>query len=100
MTYTLDCTQLAGVGDGNMAQKDIYMQVAARTGATGVEGGQLSPVSKIFCANVPDRPTVQDTTGTETSITISWTLGTLNQAELISHISHISLIDNICIIYV
>eukprot|EP00928_Gymnodinium_smaydae_P022346 TRINITY_DN18808_c0_g1_i1.p1 TRINITY_DN18808_c0_g1~~TRINITY_DN18808_c0_g1_i1.p1 ORF type:complete len:4341 (-),score=787.41 TRINITY_DN18808_c0_g1_i1:161-11695(-) len=77
MSATIDCRAVGVYGD--LSQKFIYIKVAAVSAASV---GQLSPVSKIFCANRPDPPVLSDLTGTETSVTVQWVEGNLYGAGI------------------
>ncbi|CAK0850855.1 unnamed protein product [Prorocentrum cordatum] len=80
MQYTLDCTSVTtSVGGIDLSQNSVYFRVAAVT-AVGV--GSYSPISKLFCADLPDAPTVYDNGGTESSVSFTWEEGGLNGAEL------------------
>jgi len=76
MQAVIDCTNVRGY---NLAQQWVYVKVAARTGA-GV--GLYSPISKIFCSNRPDPPSVADDSGTSSSATIRFVEGNLYGSEL------------------
>jgi len=76
MTHQLDCQSINGY---DLRQNYVYIRVAAKTDAAI---GPYSGVSKIFCANAPDAPTVTSEGGTESTVTISWQEGNLYAAEL------------------
>jgi len=77
-TATLLCRNVDG--DGN--QKYVYFRAAA---VTPVGVGRYSGVSRIFCANRPDAPTVQDQDGTATSVTVTFREQNLYKAVLVGY---------------
>uniref|UniRef100_A0A7S4S4M0 Fibronectin type-III domain-containing protein n=1 Tax=Alexandrium monilatum TaxID=311494 RepID=A0A7S4S4M0_9DINO len=76
MQAVIDCTNVRGA---DLAQTWVYVKVAAVTDAAI---GQYSPISKLFCANRPDPPSVTDDSGTTSSVTITFMEGNLYGAEL------------------
>lgn len=78
MQYNVDCQSIGGQ---NLAQGWFYAKVAAETAA---DTGYYSPISKMFCANAPDAPTVTEAQekATRTAVTLTWTENGLNGAEL------------------
>jgi len=76
MTKEFDC---AGAGGYNVVDNYVYVKVAAVTPAAI---GTMSPISRLFCAQQPDAPSVSDDSGTESSVTVTWVEGNLYKAEL------------------
>eukprot|EP00930_Biecheleria_cincta_P038762 TRINITY_DN26639_c0_g1_i1.p1 TRINITY_DN26639_c0_g1~~TRINITY_DN26639_c0_g1_i1.p1 ORF type:complete len:4930 (+),score=584.21 TRINITY_DN26639_c0_g1_i1:1092-14792(+) len=69
------------IGTQTLVADFVYIRVAAVT-AAGI--GQYSPISRIFCANRPDPPTVTDGSGTPNSITINIAPNALHRAEMMA----------------
>jgi len=76
MSVSFDCKNAGGF---DVKNNFFYARVAADTTA-GV--GQYSPISRLFCGQGPDAPTVQNDKGTESSVTVKWAEGNLYEAEL------------------
>eukprot|EP00929_Paragymnodinium_shiwhaense_P071746 TRINITY_DN36441_c0_g3_i1.p1 TRINITY_DN36441_c0_g3~~TRINITY_DN36441_c0_g3_i1.p1 ORF type:complete len:6381 (-),score=1386.64 TRINITY_DN36441_c0_g3_i1:118-18219(-) len=80
MTAEINCQTVRGF---DRSQQWIYMKVAAVSGVPpDFIVGQYSPVTRIFCANRPEKPTVYDVSGTESSVSIRWDVNELYGAEL------------------
>jgi hypothetical protein len=76
MSNLFNCEDAGGF---NVLNNYFYAKVAAYTTA-GV--GKYSPISRIFCGQGPEAPTVANDKGTESSVTMKWAEGALYQAEL------------------
>jgi len=92
--YQLDCTQALindVTTDLTAGDRYVYVKIAAVTLSTSPGTGPDSPISRLYCEQQPAAPTVSDSSGTSTSITVTWTLDTSSlYSTIIAYKAYIS----------
>eukprot|EP00397_Hematodinium_sp_SG-2012_P000092 GEMP01000092.1.p1 GENE.GEMP01000092.1~~GEMP01000092.1.p1 ORF type:complete len:2939 (+),score=458.36 GEMP01000092.1:148-8817(+) len=66
----------------SLKEQWVYFKVAAKT-QSGL--GIFSPITRIFCANAPERPTMNEVSATTAAITIGWSENNLHSAQLLAY---------------